>query len=295
MSAIAFINAAAGSDAPDQSTQQQEQVRSALSAAGIDATVKPIDAKHLRDATRDAIADHPDLIIAGGGDGTVSSIASILVGTGIPLGVLPLGTLNHFAKDLNLPLDLENAVKTLAAGRARPIDIGQVNQHYFINNSSIGIYPKMVRHRKERQHQGQGKWSAMAAAAVQVFSRMPLYHVRLNRNGHEDDHVTPLIFVGNNRYETSFPDFGGRTALDRGQLGIYITKSTSRLATLGLLFHAALGRLEQSPQFDSYLVPELWIDTTRPEMDVALDGEVTRLPTPLHYQIRPGALRVITP
>ncbi|MGE5610976.1 MAG: diacylglycerol/lipid kinase family protein [Bacillota bacterium] len=295
MKAIALINAAAGSEGSDQSTRQQEQVHSALAAVGVDATVQSVDAKHLAIATRDALARRPDLIIAGGGDGTVSTIASVLANTDIPLGVLPLGTLNHFAKDLNLPLDLEAATKAIATGRTRPIDIGQVNHHYFINNSSIGIYPKMVRNRKQRQHQGQGKWPAMAAAAVQVFSRMPLYHVRLNRNGHEEDHTTPFIFVGNNRYEISPPDFGGRTSLDLGQLSLYIAKSTSRLATLGLLFHAALGRLEQSPQFDSYSLPELWIHTSRPEMDVALDGEVTRFPTPLHYQIRPGALRVITP
>ncbi|HEX2972466.1 MAG TPA: diacylglycerol kinase family protein [Tepidisphaeraceae bacterium] len=291
MKAIAFINAAAGSDA----SGDERRVHDALAAAGVDATVHAVDAQHLVGATQDALTQHPDLIIAGGGDGTLSTVASILADTGIPLGVLPLGTLNHFAKDLNLPLELEPAARVIAARNIHPVDLGEVNGRCFINNSSIGIYPKIVRARVEHQRLGRGKWLSLAVAVLHVFGRIPRYRVRLNLDGQEDIRTTPFLFVGNNRYQINPSEFGGRTALDHGELCLYLAENISRFAMLRLLLRSAIGRLEQSPHFESCYLRELWIDTGRPLVDVAIDGEVTHMSTPLHYRIRPAALRVIAP
>ena len=106
------------------------------------------------------------LIVAGGGDGTVNAVASVLAGTDIVLGVLPLGTLNHFAKDLLLPLELEGAVDNLFTGQTIQVDVGEVNGKLFLNNSSLGIYPVIVRQREKLQEHGRGKWSAFVQAVV---------------------------------------------------------------------------------------------------------------------------------
>ena len=120
------------------------------------------------------------MIVAAGGDGTVSAVAANVAGTGIPLGVLPLGTLNHFARDLGLPFDVEEAVRVLKSGRAIAVDTGEVNGHTFMNNSSIGLYPRLVRYRNQQQHRlGRGKWSALLRATLTVLHRHPLFGVRV--------------------------------------------------------------------------------------------------------------------
>src|SRR2546425_291528 len=112
-------------------------------------------------------------IVAGGGDGTVNAVASSLVGTNKTLGVLPLGTLNHFAKGLHIPLDLEGAARTIIAGHTIRVDVGEVNERIFLNNSSLGLYPSIVHHRERQQRLGYGKWPALLWAALTVLRRYP--------------------------------------------------------------------------------------------------------------------------
>ena len=101
-----------------------------------------------------------DVIVAGGGDGTIHTIAAVLAGTGVPLGILPLGTLNHFAKDLGIPMELHDAVDVVAAARGVNVDVGEVNGIVFINNSSIGVYPYMVLDRERlRRRRRLQKWA----------------------------------------------------------------------------------------------------------------------------------------
>ncbi|MEO7009675.1 MAG: diacylglycerol kinase family protein, partial [Caldimonas sp.] len=110
-----------------------------------------------------AIAQHPAVIVAGGGDGTISSVGAALVDSAIALGVLPLGTLNHFARDAGVSLDLERAVDAIVNGRPTPVDVGEVNGRIFLNNSSLGLYPDIVRDRERQQKRlGRGKWPALA-------------------------------------------------------------------------------------------------------------------------------------
>src|SRR4029450_6264872 len=119
-----------------------------------------------------AVRELSQLVIAGGGDGTVNTVAAALVGTEVVLGVLPLGTLNHFAKDLGLPLELGGAVQTIGAGHTVRIDVGEVNGQMFLNNSSLGLYPRIVRHRqKQTERLGRGKWPAFLWATLVFLSR----------------------------------------------------------------------------------------------------------------------------
>ena len=113
------------------------------------------------------------IIVAGGGDGTINAVASAVINTDKTFGVLPLGTLNHFAKDLHIPLDLEDAVRTVLAGHTTQVDVGEVNERIFLNNSSLGLYPRLVHEREKKQQLGSRKWTAFFWAGVAVLRRYP--------------------------------------------------------------------------------------------------------------------------
>ena len=234
-------------------------------------------------------------VVAGGGDGTVSSIAAELVGTSKTLGVLPLGTLNHFAKDLHIPLDLEGAVKVISGGRRLSVDVGEVNGHLFINNSSLGLYPSIVRERQKQQRLGFGKWTAFFWAAIAVLRRYPFLNVKLSVDAKEFASRTPFVFVGNNQYEMEGLKIGGRRGLGNGELSLYITHRTGRLGLLRLALRALCGTLRNERDFMAMTTREVLIQTKKKRLRVAADGEVTVMEPPLHYRVRPAALRVFVP
>jgi diacylglycerol kinase family enzyme len=288
-----IVNAGSGTD--DKGDVRQ-QLADSFASVGISARilVARSGAELLRLARR-AMQDGAQTIVAGGGDGTVSAIAAIVAGTDKTLGVLPLGTLNHFAKDLHIPLDLAAAVRNLVEGHSVNVDVGEVNGHIFINNSSLGIYPQIVREREKKQRQGMGKWPAFLLALLTVLRRYPLVAVRLVAHDQNLLRRTPFVFIGNNEYETSSFRMGGRSCLNAGKLSIYTAPVRGRFELFKLFVKAFLGKISDADNFDSLCATEVWVETRRRKIPVALDGEVRRLPTPLHYRVRPGALRVIVP
>ncbi|MFL6213364.1 MAG: diacylglycerol/lipid kinase family protein [Blastocatellia bacterium] len=288
-----IVNAGSGTD--DKNNVRQ-QITEAFAAAGVAARIRIAHGgDELVSLGRQALASGAQTIVAGGGDGTISAIAAIVAGTDVRLGVLPLGTLNHFAKDLGIPLDLTEAVRTLVAGRTTQVDIGEVNGHVFINNSSLGIYPRLVRMRERIQRQGLSKWRAFAVALYTVLRRYPLVAVRLIAGDQRFIRRTPFVFIGNNEYETASFRMGGRKGLDSGRLSIYTAPVRGRFELFKLFVKAFLGRIGEQDNFDILSATEVSVETRRRTIRVALDGEVRRLRTPLHYRARPAALRVIVP
>lgn len=269
-----------------------------FSDAGVAARLVPVRPGDDLGAVAAALAlEKPPAVVAGGGDGTLSAVASALAGTGIALGVLPLGTLNHFAKDLGVPLDTAGAVRTIAAGHTREVDVGAVNGRVFINNSSLGLYPHIVRDREMQQRRlGRGKWPALAWATLTALRRSPLVNVRLCLADGEQQCVTSFIFIGNNAYIMEGFSIGERERLDAGRLSVYLTRRRSRGRLVMLAVRALLGRLYQADDFEALTAAKLVVETRRNRrLYVATDGEVTRMETPLEYEIRPRALRVIAP
>lgn len=234
-------------------------------------------------------------IVAAGGDGTVNSVAAAAVDSGKILGVLPLGTLNHFARDLKIPSDLQAAAETIVAGHTTEVDVAEVNDRIFLNNSSLGLYPTIVRERQKRERLGFRKWPAFFWATIQALRRYPFLDVQLRVNGELLDRLTPFVFVGNNEYAMDLFNIGLRDRLDRGVLSIYITHRTSRSKLIGLALRAVAGRLRDDKDFMALSATEVKILTGRKRLRVAFDGEVDVMKTPLHYRVRPGALRVIVP
>jgi YegS/Rv2252/BmrU family lipid kinase len=236
------------------------------------------------------------IIVAAGGDGTVSAVASAVVGTPAALGVLPLGTLNHFAKDAGIPLMLDAAIETIIAGHTKLVDVGEVNGRIFINNSSIGLYPAIVQQRDRHQRRGLSKWTAFARAIYTVMRRMPHFHASLHADGKYDGtDKTPFIFVGNNPYHASGLQIGERQQLDSGRLWMCSAPNADRGALMKMAVRAFFGRATPG-ELKVLEAEELWVQTKRRRrLRVANDGEVMAMKAPLHFRIRPKALRIIVP
>ena len=236
-----------------------------------------------------------DVIVAAGGDGTINSVAAAVLDTGKILGILPLGTLNHFAKDLGIPSELETAARTIIAGHIAEVDVAEVNNRIFLNNSSLGLYPMIVREREKRQRLGFGKWPAFIWATIQSLRRYPLLDVGLRVNDELLHRTTPFVFVGNNEYAMDLFNIGVRDRLDRGVLSIYITHRTSRLKLITLALRAVIGGLRNDKDFLELRSNEVNIQTAHKRLRVAFDGEIEVMKPPLQYRVRSRALRVIVP
>jgi YegS/Rv2252/BmrU family lipid kinase len=249
----------------------------------------------LTELAREAARGSYEAIVAGGGDGTISSVAAAVVDSNKVLGVLPLGTLNHFARDLKIPFDLETAAQTIVAGHTTEVDVAEVNNRIFLNNSSLGLYPVIVREREKLQRLGSSKWPAFVWATIQALRRYPFLDVRLCVNGEFIDRTTPFVFVGNNEYAMESFDIGLRNRLDRGVLSVYITHGTSRLKLIGLAVRALFGRVREDKDFLALSANEVKIETRHKRLRIAFDGELEVMQPPLEYRIRSRALRVIVP
>ena len=291
---IVIVNATAGTGLP---ADWAKQLQDKFSQSGLQAQVKVVQSGSDIEPTVQAAVKHgAKVVVAGGGDGTVSAVAAVLVGTGVTLGVLPMGTLNHFAKDLAIPLDQAEAIAVIAGNRQVDVDAGEVNGRLFINNSSLGIYPDIVREREKRQHRlGHGKWRALLAASLGAARRYPVVKVHVEVEGKTLVRSTPFVFIGNNEYTMEGFEIGARAALDKGTLSLYLTQRMGRFGLLQLAVMALFKRLQQARDFDMLTAREFVVRTGHRQLRVATDGEVNLMQTPLHYRVRPGALRVIVP
>jgi YegS/Rv2252/BmrU family lipid kinase len=242
-----------------------------------------------------AISEGSSVIVAGGGDGTVNAVASVLIDSSAILGVLPLGTLNHFAKDIGVPGELEAAVGNVLNGRVTSVDVGKVNGKIFLNNSSLGLYPAIVRQRQDFQKKGHGKWLAFVIATFHTLRRYQRLYVRLHiENQPEIEEETPFVFIGNNQYDVCGLRLGERARVDAGTLWVYRAPRATRTTLLRLGLNALRGQREPG-ELQVLHGKRFCIRTEKRHIHVATDGEVETMQGPLNYNILPKALRVIVP
>jgi diacylglycerol kinase family enzyme len=297
LSAVAIPVLVNGASGTANSGDRVKRLEEAFRDAGLEARilVSRSGAEMAELATRAVAEKHP-LIVAGGGDGTVGTIAALVARTGSTLGVLPLGTLNHFAKDLGIPLDLDEAVRTIAAGHLAHVDVGEVNGRIFVNNSSIGLYPNLVIHREnQRRRLGRSKWHAFFWSSLMVLRRHPMLDVKLCLGPVIQMRRTPLVFLGNNEYKVEGFDIGRRERLDEGQLSIYLLKRHGRRGLILLALRTLVGLARRGGDFEMLKADTIGIETRHKTMSVATDGEVSVMQMPLEYKIHPRALRVVVP
>lgn len=286
------INASGGSF----NEETEQLLADAFAASGVDANIRLAqDGDQISDFARSAVEGDSDIIVAGGGDGTISSVAAIVSEANKTFGVLPLGTLNNFSKDLGIPQDVAEAVRVIAEGNMIEIDLAEVNGRIFINNSSIGIYPRIVRKREQQERLGRGKWWAAFWAALRIFRVSRFLKVKIEVDGKSFWRKTPFVFVGNNQYEMDLYNIGRRPSLDEGKLSVYFLHRGGRWGVIMMLLRTLTGSVKQWRDFEEVLTDTVTIQTRRKRLPVAFDGEVSVLETPLHYKILPRALKVIVP
>jgi len=295
-----LLNKAAGNIICRDGGTLGETLTAAFARHGMTATLYFLSAAELKArakrALREAKKGQIDALVVGGGDGSIASVANVLAGSEVPIGVLPLGTLNHFAKDLGIPLALEQAVALIAAGQVQSVDLGEVNGEIFVNNSSIGIYPYLVLDRRRLQERRRmGKWTAMAFAIWRTLLHFPLRRLHIRSGGMAEPYRSPCLFVGNNEYCLTGRAAGKRERLDAGELCVYVASRQSRLALFWLACRSLIGLIDRSRDLRAMNAPDVEVSSRTSRLLVALDGEVTMLRPPLRYRARPNALRVFAP
>lgn len=292
MRVTAIVNSGAGS----VEGLDAEALRGMFRDAGIEADVRVVPGEEIDEVAQEAVRSGADAVVACGGDGTVRAVAARLAGGPIPMGVLPVGTLNHFARDLGIPTDLPEAVRIIAEGSVHALDVGEVNGEIFLNNSQLGVYPPVVKVRdREREEKQRGKWLATLSAALQVLPRHRALRIRVLLGGRELARKTQFAFIGNNEYEMGALTYGARSRLDSGNLYLYIARSETGLGLIGLLLLSLFRDVRATSWFDCLNAPEFTIEMRQRSVSVYLDGEVAVLETPLRYRNRVRALGVILP
>ena len=293
-SAKVFINASSGWDAKEDAPQR---LHSVFAASGIDADIEQVCAGvNLAEKSRDAVASGATLVVAGGGDGTISAAASGVAGSVTCLGVLPEGTLNHFARDLGIPLALEAAAEIIINGDTALVDGAEVNGKIFINNSIIGLYPIYRFLKKKHEARMGNKRLAFLMAVAGVIRRFPLLKIRLHVDGEELSRRTPYVLIANNRHAMNGYHLGLRDSMTQGRLWIYIMRDRGRWGLFRLLAKLAAGRFKGDEDFEIFSAEDVWVETKEgKKVGVALDGEVTAMETPLHYRILARGLKVKVP
>ena len=280
----AFLNAASGSAEP---------AREAITKAGFDLEeVQPVE---LEKRLKQEVDRGAKRVLVAGGDGTIATAASVIAKSGIELAILPGGTLNHFAKDHNVPTDLEKAALVAADGVVVGADIGYVNDSVFLNTSSIGAYVTFVRVR-ERFEKYVGYRIASFFALIRTWSGLRTFTVTLEAEGVKKYYRSSLVFIGVGERELKLPTLGSRVKNGKQGLHVMVVRGHRR----SRLFAVALAGIakgtkgaEKLPEFDDFLVESCRIDLTRSHATVGLDGEIKRMVTPLDYRIERDALRLV--
>ena len=274
----------------------ERDLRDLFRAAGCDVEIADCQSGQALRETVGRVRESADVVAAAGGDGTVSGIAAALHGTATPLGVLPLGTLNHFARDLRIPSDLRQAVAAIAANNVDAIDVGEVNGRVFVNNVSIGVYPDIVQERLALQRSGYRKWPAMALATLRVLRRYPGVTVRIDADGVHETRRTPFVVVGNNEYAIDGIRVGARARLDGGLLFIYLAPRLHARDLPVLVAEAVAGRARASGALEIVPARDLSMEAAFARtIHIGLDGEVVTASSPLRFHLRPRALNVVVP
>lgn len=272
------------------------EVKTILKNHGHDVTTELADGAAVVKTLTRARAN-ADAVIVGGGDGTIASAAQALIGTDTALGVLPLGTMNLFARDLGLPLAVKDAATALAGAAPKLIDVGEVNGKVFLCTSSLGIFSLLARRRERQRHDPNPlKWIGAIGATIVALGRQTPFSILLRNENGAMRVRTRAVVISNNAYDGGI--FGPslkRPILDSGKLCVYVTRKHSAWGMLFLFAELFIGNWMQDPEIEMRPLARMFVHSRRPHLSVMNDGEVLLLKTPLRYRIRPRSLKVLVP
>lgn len=287
---IAIVRNPRSGSVPDADT-----LGNALRTAGLSARIVDIPQAPGFEAWIDRLAAEVEVLVAAGGDGTVSTVAHAAAKARRIFGLIPAGTLNHFARDTGIPTELDAAIDVLRNGRVRCVDVGVVNDRLFLNNVSLGNYPRMVRERTGLIRHGLPKRIAGAIAAFDTWWDLRNMTAALTLDQRALVRRSPFIVIANGSYLLSGFDLGRREQINDGCLSVYVAPPSGRLGALSWPVRALIGTLERHEQFETLKAQATRITVGPNRIAVAIDGEVRELDSPLEFSIRRQALRVLVP
>lgn len=281
----AFINPHAGNAA---------DARAALERTGA-FEIRDAAPGALAGAVQSATAAGARRVLVAGGDGTIGTAAAALARSAVELAILPCGTLNHLARDLALPTDLDAAARVAAGNAVVTVDAATVNGRLFLNTSSVGAYAMFVRARERLEHR-VGYHVASFVAGVRLLWRLPVFRISLEVEGVARQYATPLVFVGVGERELRLPTLGARVSGGRSGLHVMVVRrrTGARAIALGLAAAArGVDAVANTPALDAFIVDRCRIEPRT--HTAALDGELVTVDPPLEYRHVPGCLRVVVP
>lgn len=295
--AFVILNTAAGTLVKTDAGKSADEIHAACAARGVTCEIREVDGPGVSAALDEALASDCDVVVAGGGDGTLNSIASALVGTDKIFAILQLGTLNHLAKELRMPSDLTEAVNALIDGDIAPLPIGRVNDQHFLLFSAMGLYAQVVKHRDaQRRSLGRRKWPAMAIAFFRLLKRFRLWRVHLTIDGKLLKRYTPTVYIAVSGYQESLMGLENKAfPAGRSTLRVHIAPAVGRLALVGLLLRAAFGRLRPAKDFETIEADSFELTVAGQAVRVGIDGEIVDLEPPLKYQLLAAGLTILRP
>lgn len=265
--------------------------------AGHQLTALIVEPGEIEEKIKDAIASQPDAILIGGGDGTVSTAARLLGGTGIAMGILPMGTFNLAARDLGVPLDIAAAAEFLATAESLAIDVLNVSGHACLCTTIFGFYPEFSNIFEKRDHGGRWwkKTFKLIAGVPKIFARARPLSLAWNADGTIGKARTKFSAFVPGQYRSSAGIVPARTDFRAGTMTAYIGKQKTAAAAIRGMLDYLLGRHEQNPQLEILKARAIELRASRRKhCTVMLDGEILRLKLPIHLEILPGHLRVLT-
>lgn len=236
-------------------------------------------------------------VVAAGGDGTINTVAGVMLGSGCPLGLLPQGTFNYFGRAHGVPQEPADAARALLRAHVEPVQVGQVNGRLFLVNASLGLYPQLLEDRESYTAQfGRSRWVAFAGAVMTLLRWRGQLPLRLQtRTGIETVRTTTL-FVGNNYVQLERLGLPEAEAVKAGFLTVMAVRPLGPRAMLGLLLRGLLGRMGEASNLDSFAVQRLWAEPRGlRRVKVAIDGEVVWLRSPLLFEVAPHPLLLMVP
>lgn len=241
---------------------------------------------------RERMARGIRLFVAAGGDGTINDIVQPLVNSEAALGVIPVGTYNHFARDLEIPLDWRKALEVATGGTTRQVDVARVNDRFFVNNISIGLYPALVAKREERGRD-YPRWKARLYAAFWTLRKYPHVTLAVESEYHHELVRTHVFVVSNNSYDLNRLGIeAARNTLEGGRLSVYWLPNVSRLQLAKYIANYLAGRVKNTPGFRSFRTLAMKVQTAHRAVNLGIDGEVISMTPPLKITIVPMSLLV---
>ena len=292
---VFVINAASGHNDSDATRQVIEETLHGNGRAGELLYAKRGDIAEVARRGAKLARERSTAVVAVGGDGTINAVAQAAYVENCPLGVVPQGTFNYFARTHGIPADVAAATQALLHSAPVPVQVGMINEHIFLVNASVGLYPELLQDREAYKARfGRSRVVAFAAALATLLARHRQLQLHIERSSGARDVKTPTLFVGNNRLQLEQVGLPEAPALDDGCIAAVMLRPIGSLAMLGLLFRGAFGRLGEADTVESFKFHRM-IVTPRPsrngrKVKVAFDGELSHLRAPLDFRVAPKPL-----